>query len=135
MDEYGIEQWGDLASDSEHLIKQAEFSKKIEVCVSELKQRGGRYGFQDRNGINSSGHYVRHPLIGNIRALALLAGILDGHYTSTQSVLDEHVENSSIWRSRWMGDIINPPTNNQQSKMNAFGPLYNDNWCMYPKIE
>ncbi len=133
MDEYGIEQWGDLASDSEHLIKQGEFSKNIEAYVSELKQRGGRYGFQDGNGLK--GGLYNHPLRGNIRALALLAGILEGHYASRESVLDEYVEESWISRSRLTGDIIRAPTGEQQLKMDAFGPLHNEKWCMYPKIE
>jgi len=133
MDQYGIEQWGDLASDSEHLIKKGEFSNKIEAYVSELKQRGGRYGFQDGNGLKRG--LYNHPLRGNIRALALLAGILEGHYLSTESVLDEYVEQARISRSRRQGDIIRAPNAEQQSKIDAFGSLYNLKWCMYPKIE
>jgi hypothetical protein len=71
---------------------------------------------------------------GAIVSIALLAGIIDRSYHDAENVLEEHEDNFSIRRSRRVGDIIHPPTEYQQQRMDAFGPLHNEKWCMHPRI-
>lgn len=134
MQAHSIKSWAGKGLGSEHITKNESFQGTIEKCVTELKELGGRYGVQEGGVTDEWKFGLRHPMKGIIVSIALLAGIMDRSYPDAETLLCEFKDDSEIKRSIRIGDQWRSPTQFQQQIMDAFGPVYNEKWRMYPRL-